>query len=218
MYRALCILMLAASPLAGQAPETILVNGAVVSLDNDSSIHQALAVHDGRILALGTNGGIQDLAGESTEVVDLGGRTVDSGSDRLSHSRDSGRPQLCHRGQLDRNIVHSRGDGAHPGQGGSRGTRRMADRCRWMERRAVRGKTPAEAGRVDGRRRAKPRLRSTGLQLGAPDAARPRNAGHRRRRRCSRTRPLRERPDRRPGFSHRRTLRPAAGADLRGTG
>ena len=76
MYRLLCILMLAASPLAGQAPETILVNGAVVSLDNDSSIHQAVAVHDGRILALGTNGDIQSLAGESTEVIDLGGRTV----------------------------------------------------------------------------------------------------------------------------------------------
>lgn len=76
MHRVLCILTLAVSPLAGQTPETIMVNGAVVSLDDESSIHEAIAVHDGRILALGTSADIRGLAGESTEVIDLGGRTA----------------------------------------------------------------------------------------------------------------------------------------------
>jgi len=43
-----------ASALA-QAPDTILFNGRIVTLDARSSVHQALAIRDGRIVALGTN-------------------------------------------------------------------------------------------------------------------------------------------------------------------
>jgi hypothetical protein len=43
-----------ASALA-QAPDTILFNGRIVTLDARSSVHQALAIRDGRIVPLGTN-------------------------------------------------------------------------------------------------------------------------------------------------------------------
>jgi len=56
------------------APDTILVNGKLVVYDGAPA--QALAVRDGRIAAIGGTSGIRALAGPSTRVIDLGGRTV----------------------------------------------------------------------------------------------------------------------------------------------
>src|SRR3981081_4569297 len=56
------------------APDTILVNGKLVVYDGAPA--QALAVRDGRIAAIGDSSGIRALAGPSTRVIDLGGRTV----------------------------------------------------------------------------------------------------------------------------------------------
>src|SRR5258705_13929638 len=56
------------------APDTILVNGRLVVYDGAPA--QALAVRDGRIAAIGDSSGIRALAGPSTRVIDLGGRTV----------------------------------------------------------------------------------------------------------------------------------------------
>src|SRR6267378_4088335 len=56
------------------APDTILVNGKLVVYDGAPA--QALAVRDGRIAAIGDSSGIRALAGPSTRVVDLSGRTV----------------------------------------------------------------------------------------------------------------------------------------------
>jgi predicted amidohydrolase YtcJ len=69
--------LLLAQPGAQQpAPDAVLVNGTVVSADRKFSIHQALAVRDGRIAALGTTSDIRRLAGSGTRIVDLQGRTV----------------------------------------------------------------------------------------------------------------------------------------------
>jgi predicted amidohydrolase YtcJ len=61
-----------------QAPaaDTILVNGKVVTLDGVSSVAQAIAIGDGRILATGSDADIRKRAGSRTRIVDLGGRTV----------------------------------------------------------------------------------------------------------------------------------------------
>jgi len=59
-----------------QAPDLILVNGKVVTVDAQSSLQEALAIRDGRILALGRSAEIRRLAGPATRIVDLGGRTV----------------------------------------------------------------------------------------------------------------------------------------------
>jgi predicted amidohydrolase YtcJ len=66
----------AASAAHAQSADTILLNGKVITLDATSSVVQALAIRDGRIMAVGTNDAIRNLAGASTKSVDLGGRTV----------------------------------------------------------------------------------------------------------------------------------------------
>jgi len=64
----------ARSQVQAPAPDTILVNGKLVVYDGAPA--QALAVRDGRIAAIGDSSGIRALAGPSTRVIDLGGRTV----------------------------------------------------------------------------------------------------------------------------------------------
>lgn len=54
----------------------ILHNGRVITLDAQSSVHQALAIADGRILATGTNEAILAMRKPGTRVIDLGGRMV----------------------------------------------------------------------------------------------------------------------------------------------
>src|ERR1700704_3877576 len=67
-----------AAPARAQVPtaDTILVNGKVITLDDASSIAQAVAIHDGKILAVGSNEDIRKRADARTRIVDLGGRTV----------------------------------------------------------------------------------------------------------------------------------------------
>lgn len=61
---------------AAAAPDSILVNGKIVTVDDAFSIVQAVAVSGGRILAVGSDGEIRALAGPGTRVFDLKGRTV----------------------------------------------------------------------------------------------------------------------------------------------
>ena len=57
-------------------PDLILTNGKVLTVDKEFSIRQALAIRDGKILAVGTNAAIERLAGPKTERTDLGGKSV----------------------------------------------------------------------------------------------------------------------------------------------
>jgi predicted amidohydrolase YtcJ len=59
-----------------QAPETILVNGKIATVDPQFSVREAVAIRDGKILAVGTSADIRKLAATSTRVIDLQGRTV----------------------------------------------------------------------------------------------------------------------------------------------
>jgi predicted amidohydrolase YtcJ len=65
-----------ALPVAAQSPDTALVNGKIITLDERSTVAEALAVHDGTIVAVGRSADIRDLAGPATRIIDLGGRTV----------------------------------------------------------------------------------------------------------------------------------------------
>jgi len=58
------------------AADMVLVNGKIVTVDAHDSVAEAVAVKAGRILAVGSNADIMGLAGERTEVVDLGGKTM----------------------------------------------------------------------------------------------------------------------------------------------
>src|SRR5215831_3790970 len=59
-----------------QAPDTILVNGKIVTVDDRFTIAQALAISGGRIAKVGATAEIEALKGPQTRVIDLAGRTV----------------------------------------------------------------------------------------------------------------------------------------------
>jgi len=59
-----------------QDSETVLLNGKILTVDGRFSTRQALAIRDGKILALGDTAEIRKLAGPQTRVIDLEGRTV----------------------------------------------------------------------------------------------------------------------------------------------
>jgi predicted amidohydrolase YtcJ len=77
-------------------PDLIIVNGNVVSMDDDGvnenvgSTYQALAIRDGRILGLGSTAEIRRMVGPETMEYDVNGRTVIPGIiDTHSHPHES---------------------------------------------------------------------------------------------------------------------------------
>jgi predicted amidohydrolase YtcJ len=70
------VLGLGAVPAKAQNADSALVNGKVLTLDERGSVAEALAVRDGKIIAVGRSADIRALAGPATRIVDLGGRTV----------------------------------------------------------------------------------------------------------------------------------------------
>jgi len=80
MKRILRLAALAALAIAGLAqpapPDLILSNGKIITVDERFTIAQAVAVRGGRILAVGSNQQIGQLAGPNTRRIDLRGRSV----------------------------------------------------------------------------------------------------------------------------------------------
>jgi hypothetical protein len=68
----------AAWPLAAmaQSADMVLVNGKIITVDDQFTIAQALAIRGERIIAVGSNEAVRELAGDGAKVVDLKGRTV----------------------------------------------------------------------------------------------------------------------------------------------
>lgn len=60
----------------GLSPDLVLHSGKVVTVDRDFSVADAVAVYDGRFVAVGRNTAIKDMAGPGTRVIDLDGRCV----------------------------------------------------------------------------------------------------------------------------------------------
>lgn len=57
-------------------PDLIALNGRIFTMDAENAVAQAVAIKDGRFLALGSTAEIEKLAGPCTHRIDLGGRTV----------------------------------------------------------------------------------------------------------------------------------------------
>ncbi len=78
---ALCLLGLAV--LAASADDVgadrILTGGRILTVDSKDRVVEALAIRNGRILAVGTTAEIERLAGPATERIDLRGRTATPG-------------------------------------------------------------------------------------------------------------------------------------------
>ena len=74
---ALAIAVVAAPTVThAQVPDTVFVNGKIITVDDRFSIAQALAIRGGRIAKVGTSAEIDALKAPATRVIDLNGRTV----------------------------------------------------------------------------------------------------------------------------------------------
>jgi predicted amidohydrolase YtcJ len=93
MKSKIAILALAAAVSCAprETADTVLTNGKIVTLGATQGIAEALAVKDGRILAIGTNDEVLGLVAPSTETIDLEGKTVVPGfSDNHYHGIGGG--------------------------------------------------------------------------------------------------------------------------------
>ncbi len=78
-----------------KAADLVFTNGAVNMVDAVRSWSQAVAVRDGRIVAVGTDADLRDLIGTNTEVHDLGGKMLLPGfQDAHVHPPPSGLEML----------------------------------------------------------------------------------------------------------------------------
>ena len=84
--------LLASPPLQAQATaDAVYLHGKVVTLDKGATIATAIAIRDGRFVAVGTDAQVRSHIGRRTEVVDLGGRTVIPGlNDTHAHIENAG--------------------------------------------------------------------------------------------------------------------------------
>jgi len=69
----------AQSPLLLNYADLILHNGQVLTVDENFTVTEALAVRDGKVLGTGSNQDMLALAGPETEKINLMGRTVTPG-------------------------------------------------------------------------------------------------------------------------------------------
>jgi predicted amidohydrolase YtcJ len=81
------------TPAKQAIADKILINGKIITVDSANSIAQAIAIKDGKILAVGTTADITRYKGPGTLVVDLAGKTVipgivDGHSHFASEARD----------------------------------------------------------------------------------------------------------------------------------
>ena len=71
-----CTALVAAIPASAQPPDLILHHGKVVTVDEKSSVAEAIAIRGERIVAVGTSDDVLKMKGEKTQVVDLAGKMV----------------------------------------------------------------------------------------------------------------------------------------------
>ena len=69
----------AVADLSAQKAELLLINGKIITVDAKDSVAQAIAIHDGKIVAVGSNEEITKLAAKGARIVDLHGRTATPG-------------------------------------------------------------------------------------------------------------------------------------------
>ncbi len=58
------------------AADLVLINGHIVTVDDGNPTAQAIAIKEGKILALGSDADIDEFLGSQTEVIDLEGQTA----------------------------------------------------------------------------------------------------------------------------------------------
>jgi predicted amidohydrolase YtcJ len=80
-----------AQQIEANAPDLVLLNGKILTMDGGSTIAEALAVRDGKILVVGNTSAIKPLVGSHTRVIDLAGKSVVPGLiDTHIHFKNAG--------------------------------------------------------------------------------------------------------------------------------
>jgi predicted amidohydrolase YtcJ len=75
--RALLLFFVLVAQVAwAQVADTVLINGKILTVDQQFSTQEAIAIREGKILAVGKSADIRKLAGTNSRVIDLRGRTV----------------------------------------------------------------------------------------------------------------------------------------------
>jgi hypothetical protein len=95
----ICLLAWSSETLAQPpaAAELVLFHGRILTVDAADSTAEALAIRDGKIIAIGSDRDILRLAGPATRRIDLKGRTATPGLiDSHAHIADAGVEELYH--------------------------------------------------------------------------------------------------------------------------
>ncbi|HMA00031.1 MAG TPA: amidohydrolase [Steroidobacteraceae bacterium] len=88
--------LVAPAPAADRA-QMVLFNGRILTVDPRDTIVQALAIRDGKIIAVGSDRDVLRLADAATKRIDLRGRTATPGLvDSHAHIADGGVEELYH--------------------------------------------------------------------------------------------------------------------------
>ena len=56
--------------------DTVILNGSVLTVNQQDDVTEAVAIRDGKILAVGSNAEIEAYIGDETNVIQAGGKTV----------------------------------------------------------------------------------------------------------------------------------------------
>jgi predicted amidohydrolase YtcJ len=73
------------------SPDLVVINAKVLTMDAGSSVAEAIAIKDGKILAIGSSGSVKALIGTQTRVFDVAGKTVVPGLiDTHAHFKAAG--------------------------------------------------------------------------------------------------------------------------------
>jgi predicted amidohydrolase YtcJ len=84
VFRTLLIAVVAAAALSAQrpilprppAPDLVLFNGKIITVDRGFAIHEAVAIIGDRVMAVGNDDQMRTVAGPSTRMIDLKGHSV----------------------------------------------------------------------------------------------------------------------------------------------
>jgi len=68
--------IISAATVLAQPAETILTHGKIISANEKENIFQAMAIRDGKIVALGKSTDMKSWQGPNTQIIDLKGKTV----------------------------------------------------------------------------------------------------------------------------------------------
>src|SRR5882672_10711409 len=82
---------------SAQAPDLILINGKILTVDAKDSVAEAVAIANGKILSVGSTEEIRKRAGSSTRILDLHGLTATPGLiDAHGHFAQGGVDEVFH--------------------------------------------------------------------------------------------------------------------------